>query len=346
MIAIFPASKTDGSETLVLGASWRSRAVPKESYPINTRGIASVISLAHHFRKYNFWSKDIVFVISDGYLDGMQAFVAAYHNDMTDSKLYAEPLQNQPGPIWAALTLDYPHHSFDALGIYHETANGLLPNFDFISTTTEIIRWVARTPLRLHGAVAEYKLHEMLWWTTATKYFPFLERFSQDVTSYLSNADVLLRSCSFSAFGKPTGPEGLFGRYGIDAIGIFGVPAQGPHGFYAMGMTTESIFRSLNNLLERMHASTFFYLLPAPGRVIALANYLPAPILIGASLTIGAMESWFVAMDKGRKGSDSGRLQLWLALRPILVGFFVRAVFLMATPASWYITYVRDLVFT
>ena len=37
------------------------------------------------------------------------------------------------------------------------------------------------------------------------------------------------------ALGKPSGPEGTFGKYRIDAITLFGVPAEGPHGFHALG---------------------------------------------------------------------------------------------------------------
>jgi hypothetical protein len=36
---------------------------------------------------YSYWAKDIVFVISDGYLDGMQAWLGAYHGSEQYSKL-------------------------------------------------------------------------------------------------------------------------------------------------------------------------------------------------------------------------------------------------------------------
>lgn len=28
---------------------------------------------------YSLWSKDLIFVVSDGYLEGMQAWITAYH---------------------------------------------------------------------------------------------------------------------------------------------------------------------------------------------------------------------------------------------------------------------------
>lgn len=37
-------------------------------------------AFAHILRAgYSLWAKDLVFVISDGYLDGMQAWITAYH---------------------------------------------------------------------------------------------------------------------------------------------------------------------------------------------------------------------------------------------------------------------------
>ena len=36
---------------------------------------------------HSYWAKDIVFVISDAYLDGMQAWLGAYHGSEQYSKL-------------------------------------------------------------------------------------------------------------------------------------------------------------------------------------------------------------------------------------------------------------------
>lgn len=34
------------------------------------------------------------------------------------SDLHADPLPLTTGPIWAAVNLDYPHHSFSHIGLY------------------------------------------------------------------------------------------------------------------------------------------------------------------------------------------------------------------------------------
>jgi hypothetical protein len=54
----------------------------------------------------------------------------------------------------------------------------------------------------------------------------------------------------------------------------------------------ESTLRAINNLLERFHASFFFYLLPHPGWFHKIGSYLPAAILIGAGMTIEGLQMW------------------------------------------------------
>lgn len=61
----------------------------------------------------------------------------------------------------------------------------------------------------------------------------------------------------------------------------------------------ESIFRSLNNLLERFHQSFFLYLMTSVDSFIAVGNYLAAPILISAGMTISGLTLW------GETGSPS-----------------------------------------
>lgn len=55
---------------------------------------------------------------------------------------------------------------------------------------------------------------------------------------------------------------------------------------------TESLVRSINNLLERLHASGFLYLMTSVETFISASNYLAAPILIGAGLTIDGLLTW------------------------------------------------------
>ena len=62
----------------------------------------------------------------------------------------------------------------------------------------------------------------------------------------------------------------------------------------------ESLCRSLNNLLEHLHQSFFFYFLLSPtgaalgepGRFVSIGTYLPAAMVMAASFSITAITLW------------------------------------------------------
>lgn len=54
----------------------------------------------------------------------------------------------------------------------------------------------------------------------------------------------------------------------------------------------ESTLRTTNNLLERLHASFFFYLLPTPSAFMKIGFYLPSVVLIGTSMIFGGLGIW------------------------------------------------------
>jgi glycosylphosphatidylinositol transamidase len=90
-------------------------------------------------------------------------------------------------------------------------------------------------------------------------------------------------------------------------------------GFSARIRAVESTFRSLNNLLERFHQSFFLYIMTSIDSFIAVGNYLAAPILIGAALTIQGLISWADSTKKTRRA------------RPVLKIFATLAIALIAS---------------
>lgn len=88
---------------MVISASWLSLEGEGDG-TINIRGVATVLALAKFLKRkvnfhvlfpkplkysdsgYSLWAKDLVFVISDGYMDGMQAWLNAYHGVEQSSK--------------------------------------------------------------------------------------------------------------------------------------------------------------------------------------------------------------------------------------------------------------------
>lgn len=142
---------------MVISASWISRA-NEGNGTINNRGVATLLALASFLKRmaftaimlknanifetgYSHWSKDVVFVVSDGYLDGMQAWLSSYHGAVQSGiltypspstvpypsiGLNADPLELTSGVIWTALNIDYAGHSFSHLGLFFGLLTTLL----------------------------------------------------------------------------------------------------------------------------------------------------------------------------------------------------------------------------
>jgi glycosylphosphatidylinositol transamidase len=144
-----------------------------------------------------------------------------------------------------------------------EGVNGRLPNQDVINTVAHIARHAGGAPIRYHDL--------------------------PDTPGYVAAAQRLLAHAYYLALGRPSAAHGLLARHRIDAVTLYCTPATGPHGFYTLGRTLESTMRSFNNLLERLYAS-YFYLLSAPDHFIPVGHYLPAAVLLGASITLGGFD--------------------------------------------------------
>jgi len=114
-------------------------------------------------------------------------------------------------------------------------------------------------------------------------------------------------------------------RFRIDAITLFAVPATGPHGFHAIGRyvvcwcamqllftilkhlfcrTIESTLRTMNNLLERLHASFFFYILKEPTWFLKIGLYLPSAILVSVAMMFHGLSIW---VDAGWIKDDAAK---------------------------------------
>jgi Gaa1-like, GPI transamidase component len=47
---------------------------------------------------YSLWAKDLAFVITDGYLDGMHAWISTYHGYKQDSAIFSTFLSSTSVP--------------------------------------------------------------------------------------------------------------------------------------------------------------------------------------------------------------------------------------------------------
>lgn len=99
----------------------------------------------------------------------------------------------------------------------------------------------------------------------------------------------------------------------------------------------------MNNLLERLHASFFFYLLVGTTTFMKIGSFLPAAILVSTAMLIAGMSDWAASRwarvegpqetEKPRSDADAvrdkaaphdGAMQQWAERsRPIVPALFI-----------------------
>ncbi|CDR99101.1 related to Alpha-1,3-mannosyltransferase [Sporisorium scitamineum] len=302
--------RIDGREAVVLTASWRSRwqgendpFAPTDNLTdatsidargrINVRGIASILALARYLSTQAHLSKDLIFVISDGHLEGIHAWSSAYFGSMPNG-LQADPVSEGGSQVWNAISIDYPSDSFSSLEVQYEGFDGQLPNMDVVNTVVRIAESVAGgMPVEFGHKSARSLLKEPVQ-RLAKRYGVRLRSdVEYELGNYENGVRAALRQVGFGVTGRASGPHGFFQRHHVDAITLYAVPATGPYGFFHMGRLTESFVRSMSNLLERLHHSQFFYLLLNPRRFVPIGTTILIPLFLSISLTISGLAPWF-----------------------------------------------------
>ena len=232
---------------------------------LNQSGVALTLALARYFKRWSLWSKDIVVLITADSRAGPQAWVDAYHNDHIFSG--AAPLPIKSGALQGVIVIDNAlDHRFESLHVVYDGVNGQLPNLDLFNTAVSIASG------QLGIGVS-------------------LQRMWKHNHSYQERLQTMLRSMVRQGLGHSSGPHSSFIPYHVDAITLQAV-GEGGQDDMAMGRCVESIFRSLNNLLEHFHQSFFFYLLMQADRFVSIGTYLPSAMLVAVNFTIMAIALW------------------------------------------------------
>lgn len=216
------------------------------------------------FIGWSLWSKDIIFLFTPDSKTGTQAWIDAYHDLQPAS---VQPLPLKSGALQGALVIEFPfEHNFQSLHVVYDGVNGQLPNLDLFNTAVAI----AGGQMGMGTNLQEMWEHD---------------------DSYQSRLKTILRGMTKQGLGYATGAHSSFMPYHIDAITL---QPKG-HGWedeMALGRTIESLCRSLNNLLEHLHQSFFFYLLMQSNRFVSIGTYLPSAMLIAGNFTIMAIALW------------------------------------------------------
>ncbi|XP_044514289.1 glycosylphosphatidylinositol anchor attachment 1 protein isoform X2 [Gracilinanus agilis] len=262
---ILRAPRAASTESLVL-------IVPSSPGTLNAQAVGLLLSLATYFRSQIYWAKDIIFLVTEHDLLGTEAWLEAYH-DVNITGMQSSALRGRAGAIQAAVALELNSDVVTSLDVAVEGLNGQLPNLDLLNLFHAFCQKEALL-CTLQG-----KLQHSDW---------------ASLGGSLHGLQTLMLMVLRQASGRPHGPHGLFLRYHVEAITLRGINSfrQYKYDMTSVGKTLEGMFRKLNNLLERLHQSYFFYLLPSLSRFVSIGLYMPA---IGFLLFIPglkALELW------------------------------------------------------
>ncbi|KAI0150643.1 Gaa1-like protein [Xylariaceae sp. FL1272] len=258
--AILQAPRGDATEALVLVAPWSNM-----KGEFNRNGVALALTLARYFKRWSLWSKDIILVVPPDSRAGIQAWVDAYHDAHDPSRV--APLPIKSGLLQGAVAIDYPQEQrFEGVHIVYDGVNGQLPNLDLINSINNI----ANGQMGMHSFIQE--------------------TYNRD-DKYQNRVKTMLRGMLNQGLGHAVGVHSSFIPYHVDAVTIQPV-GQGWHDEMGLGRLVEGTFRSLNNLLEHLHQSFFFYLLINRERFVSIGTYLPSAMLVAINFTIMAILLW------------------------------------------------------
>lgn len=224
------SGRSDGREAVIIAASWLSRwdgsddpdPRQEEEEPttvagrrVNVRGNAIVLALAKYLSSQSHWSKDIIFVFSDGYMEGMQAWSTTYFG-AKQSNLNADPLTCTGAVVWNSIAVDYPSDSFASIMVLHEGVDGQLPNMDVLNALVKIADRMGRMPVHLPGDYGLYAVEDDApggtWGSIGAWLEHNLKWGWRGVAKYQKGTANLLQQVKAQAIGHPSGIHGLFQR--------------------------------------------------------------------------------------------------------------------------------------
>ncbi|XP_061335138.1 glycosylphosphatidylinositol anchor attachment 1 protein [Pezoporus flaviventris] len=252
--------------------------------PHNNQAVGLLLALAAYFRGQIYWAKDIIFLVNEHDLLGMEAWLEAYHDVNITAVRSSGPL-GRAGAIQAAIALELSSDVVTSFDVAVEGLNGQLPNLDLLNLFNAFCQ--------KNGLLCtiQGKLQHSDW---------------DSLPAYARSLQTLLLMVLAQASGRPRGEHGLFLRYRIEALTLRGINSfrQYKYDLGTVGKMLEGMFRKLNNLLERLHQSYFLYLLPSLSRFVSIGLYMPAFGFLLLVLILRALDLWMKLSRAEPGGAD------------------------------------------
>ncbi len=161
-------------------------------------------------------SKDLIFVVSDGHLEGVSAWSSAYFGSIPNG-LTVDPVRAGGSQVWNAISLDYPADSFSSLVVQYEGFDGQRPTWmsstlSFVSLTA----WQAAclSALEIAPPSRTSKIQFSVWQSGGASRCATMSS-----TSSVTTRTAFALHCVKSDWrlGQASGPHGFFQRHHVDA---------------------------------------------------------------------------------------------------------------------------------
>uniref|UniRef100_A0A6B2L0X5 Uncharacterized protein n=1 Tax=Arcella intermedia TaxID=1963864 RepID=A0A6B2L0X5_9EUKA len=278
------APRSDSSGAFLIGAQYEEIYSSNREKDVSAVGLA--VSLMGFLRSKNWLSRDYHFVFTPAHLRdvGMNSWLEGYHSNCKDMEDFVR------GPIWTGINvqLELPTmSSFSGIYVNPEGAFGQLPNLDVLNTVFR---------------VAYYENVKDIGLNSPEQLPKFFDNFPTEMKT-------LLNFMKNQAFGTCYGNHAMFAIYGIDGFTM--TAKSGPLlNIWKFGRIIEGSTRSFNSILEHLHQSFYFYLLPAPFKYVSIGNYM---ISLGLMLLGPFLYSTFVLFNSSKTSLVYSFLQSFIA---------------------------------
>ena len=194
---------------------------------------------------------------------------------------------NRYGIIQAALVIDLLNkQSFDSISIDSFGTYGLLSNLDIVSTSTTVLQQY-NLPITVCQPRVQSILHN-----TLSSYIPQSTYFNQIHTGILN--------CMFTAISPQYTYHSYLVSHNIDALTWTGHtihqninPYNHELNVYRLSAATDSWIRSISNTHEKLHHSTWLYLLNDQYHFTTMNKYIYALVFIVISLPLYSFYSLY-----------------------------------------------------
>lgn len=301
---ILRAPKSDGKECIALVSTYSShQSSPADG---NNSGMAISAAVLRSLSRAQWLSKDIVFVaVREDNADMKQESHRLFQSWVAQ---YFSPSLPQPytpynkrfvraGIIVTAIVVDIPSYSgesipFDRLTMLYGGPNGKMPNLDIVTTISKVCM-KSKVPLShsevfpsSHPLSEQYTLPPLMKWAQKHRTF--------------------LRVWATSAAVTETRYHGHFLHYNVDAVTLT-TPTTSPEEASSIpfhrrlngldiAKMLEGTVRSFNNLIEKLHHSTFFYVVSLANKdFITMSKYFPMFLLFAIPLPLLAFKVYFTS---------------------------------------------------